>query len=65
MELMVAVVCAGAVALVAFGMWKNVHGACAGLRSGYLEDSGQALQNLVRTKNRVLRGGRGVMENRY
>jgi len=65
MELLVAMACAGIVALVAFGAWGNMHGNYVRLQKEYQASSRLLLQDIVQTKNRVLRGERGAIEKRY
>ena len=64
-ELLVAMACAGIVALVALGAWGNMHGNYVRLQKEYQSSSRQLLQDIVQTKNRVLKGERGSIENRY
>ena len=64
-ELLVAMACAGIVALVAFGAWGNMHGNYVRLQKEYQSSSRQLLQDVVQMKNRVLKGERGSIENRY
>lgn len=64
-ELLVAMACAGIVALVALGAWGNMHGNYVRLQKEYQNSSRQLLQDIVQTKNRVLKGERGSIENRY
>ena len=64
-ELMVAMACAGIVALVALGAWSNLHGNYVRLQRDYQASSRQLLQDIVQTKNRVLKGERGTIEKRY
>ena len=54
MELVVAMACAGIVTLVAFGVWKGMHGDYVRLQRDYQASSGQLLQDLVQTKKRVV-----------
>ena len=54
MELVVAMACAGIVTLVALGVWKHLHGDYVRLQRDYQTSSGQMLQNLIQTKNRVV-----------
>ena len=54
MELMVAMACAGIVTLVAFGVWKNLHGDYVKLQRDYQTSSGQMLQDLTQIKKRVV-----------
>ena len=54
MELVVAMACAGIVTLVAFGVWKNLHGDYVRLQREYQASSGQLLQDLTQTKKRVV-----------
>ena len=54
MELVVTMACAGIVALVAFGVWKGMHGDYVRLQKDYQTSSGQLLQNLIQTKKRVV-----------
>lgn len=54
MELVVTMACAGIVALVAFGVWKGMHGDYARLQKDYQTSSGQLLQDLIQTKKRVV-----------
>jgi prepilin-type N-terminal cleavage/methylation domain-containing protein len=64
-ELLVAMACAGIVALAAFGAWGNMHGNYVRLQKEYQASSSQLLQDIVQMKNRVLKGERGSIENRY
>lgn len=54
MELMVTMACAGIVALVAFGVWKGMHGDYVRLQRDYQTSTGALLQDLIQTKNRVV-----------
>ena len=54
MELVVTMACAGIVALVAFGVWKGMHGDYVRLQMDYQTSSGQLLQDLIQTKKRVV-----------
>ena len=54
MELVVTMACASIVALVALGVWKNLHGDYVRLQREYQTSSGQLLQNLIQTKKRVV-----------
>ena len=54
MELVVTMACAGIVALVAFGVWKGMHGDYVRLQKEYQTSSGQMLQDLIQTKKRVV-----------
>ncbi len=54
MELVVTMACAGIVALVAFGVWKGMHGDYVRLQKDYQTSSGQLLQDLIQTKKRVV-----------
>jgi len=65
MELLVAMACAGIVALVALGAWTNLHGNYVRLQKEYQASSKQILQDVVQIKNRVLKGERGTIESRY
>ena len=64
-ELLVAMACAGIVALIALGAWNNLHGSYVRLQKDYQSSSRQLLQDIVQTKNRVLKGERGTIEKRY
>ena len=66
MELVVTMACAGIVALVAFGVWKGMHGDYVRLQKDYQTSSGQLLQNLIQTKNRiVVHPDPNTITNRY
>ena len=54
MELIVTMACAGIVALVAFGVWKGMHGDYVRLQRDYQTRTGALLQDLIQTKNRVM-----------
>lgn len=54
MELIVTMACAGIVALVAFGVWKGMHGDYVRLQRDYQTSTGALLQDLIQTKNRVM-----------
>ena len=54
MELVVTMACAGIVALVAFGVWKSMHGDYVRLQRDYQTSTGALLQDLIQTKNRVV-----------
>ncbi|MBQ3838554.1 MAG: prepilin-type N-terminal cleavage/methylation domain-containing protein [Fibrobacter sp.] len=54
MELVVTMACAGIVALVAFGVWKGLHGDYVRLQRDYQTSTGALLQDLIQTKNRVV-----------
>ncbi|GEM_PF-1635032 len=54
MELIVTMACAGIVALVAFGVWKGMHGDYVRLQRDYQSSTGELLQDLIQTKNRVV-----------
>lgn len=54
MELVVTMACAGIVALVAFGVWKGMHGDYVRLQRDYQTSTGALLQDLIQTKNRVV-----------
>ena len=47
MELVVTMACAGIVALVAFGVWKGMHGDYVRLQRDYQSSTGQLLQDLI------------------
>ena len=53
-ELLVAMACAGIVTLVAFGVWKGMHGAYVRLQRDYQASSGLLLQDLIQIKKRVV-----------
>ena len=53
-ELMVAMTCAGIVALVALGVWKNLYGNYAWLLKNYQACSSDFLQDLEQIKKRVV-----------
>lgn len=54
MELVVTMACAGIVAMVAFGVWKGMHGDYVRLQRDYQTSTGALLQDLIQTKNRVV-----------
>ena len=54
MELIVTMACAGIVALVAFGVWNGMLGDYVRLQRDYQTCTGQLLQDLIQTKNRVV-----------
>ena len=54
MELVVTMACAGIVALVAFGVWKGMHGDYERLQRDYQSSTVELLQELIQTKNRVV-----------
>ena len=54
MELVVTMACAGIVALVAFGVWKGMHGDYVRLQRDYQTSTGALLQDMIQTKNRVV-----------
>lgn len=54
MELVVTMACAGIVALVAFGVWKGMHGDYVRLQRDYQTSTGALLQDMIQTKNRVM-----------
>ncbi len=53
-ELLVAMACAGIVTLVAFGVWKGMHGDYVRLQRDYQTSTEALLQDLIQTKNRVM-----------
>ena len=53
-ELMVAMACAGIVALVAFGAWSGMQRFYVQKQKDYQAQSGQLLQDLIQTKKRVV-----------
>ncbi len=54
MELVVTMACASIVALVALGVWKNLHGNYVRLQKEYQTSSGQLLLDLTQIKKRVV-----------
>ncbi|MBR2073872.1 MAG: hypothetical protein IJ977_01155 [Fibrobacter sp.] len=54
MELIVTMACAGIVALVAFVVWKGMHGDYVRLQRDYQTSTGALLQDLIQTKNRLV-----------
>ena len=66
MELIVTMACAGIVALVAFGVWKGMHGDYVRLQRVYQTSTGQLLQDLIQTKNRVVvKPGPATIDKRF